>query len=90
MKINEALLNKLNDNIATEENHSMDNGFIYLDLEDTELSMIRNKYEPFGICAAPYNSHGKFDIAFVYEDCDFEKHWCHLTKNIYNDWLKQL
>lgn len=90
MNIQDAIKNKLFDDMANHENHRMDNTFIRTELDITESNMKYLEYEPVGFCRPPYTSHGKRDYAFVYEDKDFNKSWCHIMENMLKHWLRQI
>lgn len=90
MKIQDAIKNKLSDDIASHENHCMDNTFLKTELDITDINMKSRGYEPIGICSPPYTSYGKCNYAFVYEDRDFNKSWCHITESILRHWLRQI
>ena len=90
MSIRKAIKNKLSDDIASHENHCMDNTFIRVELDVTEANMHYFGYQPIGICNPPFTSYGKRDYALVYENKDFYKQWCHITERILKHWLRQL
>ena len=87
--LSKAIRNRLSDGFANNENHCMDNTFIYSDIEQTSLRMNSKKYEPIGICAPPYVVVNKNDVALVFETEDFEKKWCHLSAVILRNWERQ-
>lgn len=81
-----AIKNRLSDGFANNENHCMDNTFVYSDMEQTSLRMNAKNYEPIGICAPPYVSANKYDVALVFETEDFETKWCHLSAAVMRNW----
>jgi hypothetical protein len=87
--LRKAIKNNLSDGIANSENHCMDNTFISCDIENTSLNMKFKHYEPIGICAPPYVSANKYDVALVFETEDFEKKWCHLSAAVMRNWERE-
>lgn len=86
MILSKAFRNRLPDGFANNENHCMDNTFIYSDMEQTSLRMNAKNYEPIGICTPPYVAVNKHDVALVFETEDFEKRWCHLSAAVTRNW----
>lgn len=79
--------NRINDALLTEENHEMDNSFLRFNFLITSCHWKRLLENKFGMTLIGYAPDDKDYIKIVFEDENFEKHWVHFDKQIF-DFLK--
>lgn len=86
-----ALITKINDGFISFQNHTFDNSFLDVDVDEMYRKMVENECRAVGISFnCPYPKYGKDDVVFAFKDDENELKWIHLTRGSWEHYVLQL